>query len=174
MGIPSVGSTMDPSNLPSGRNAESATGSTGATGSAQAKRPGAIRVGVVAINNKTDRSPSTDSVRAALIGSINSGNIEAVPIDSTSASAIEAEAKQKGCDYILYTDIAQLKKSGSKVGGLLGRASGVGVRRREVRGPARFQALSRRQPVSAINLFKHGERRGRRGSEPHGGGRPGG
>lgn len=127
MGIPSVGSTMDPSGLPSGRNTESATGSTNATGSAQAKRPGAIRVGVVAINNKTDRSPSTDSVRAALIGNINGGNIEAVPIDSTSAPAIEAEAKQKGCDYILYTDIAQLKKSGSKVGGLLGRASGVGV-----------------------------------------------
>lgn len=126
MEIPSVGSTMDPSNMPSGGNAGGSTGSTGATGAAEAKRPGAIRVGVVAISNKTDRSPSIDSVRAALIGGISSGNIEALPIDSTSAPAIEAEAKQKGCDYVLYTDIAQLKKSGSKVGGLLGRASGVG------------------------------------------------
>ncbi|HJQ70692.1 MAG TPA: hypothetical protein VKA70_17085 [Blastocatellia bacterium] len=127
MGIPSVGSMTDPSSMPSVRGADSATDTTGAMSAAQAKRPGAVRVGVVAVNNKTDRSPSTDSVRAALISSISSGNIEAVPIDSTSASAIEAEAKQKGCDYVLYTDIAQLKKSGSKVGGLLGRASGVGV-----------------------------------------------
>ena len=123
MGIPAVGSTVNPSRMPSDSKSESAT----ATGAAQAKRPGAIRVGVVAINNKTDRSPSTDPVRSALIGGINGSNIEAVPIDATSPAAIEAEAKQKGCDYILYTDIAQLKKSGSKVGGLLGRASGVGV-----------------------------------------------
>lgn len=121
MGIPAVGSMADRSSMPPDSGTESAAGA------AQAKRPGMIRVGVVAINNKTDRSPSTDSVRSALIGSINGSNIEAVAIDSNSASAIEAEAQQKGCDYILYTDIAQLKKSGSKVGGLLGRASGVGV-----------------------------------------------
>jgi hypothetical protein len=112
--------------MPTGSSTESATSARGAAGAAQAKRAGVIRVGVVAINNKTDRSPSTDSVRSALIGSITGSNIEAVAIDSNSASAIEAEAKQKECDYILYTDIAQLKKSGSKVGGLLGRASGVG------------------------------------------------
>jgi hypothetical protein len=123
MGIPAVGSMTDRSGMPTGSSTESATSARGA---AQAKRAGVIRVGVVAINNKTDRSPSTDSVRSALIGSITGSNIEAVAIDSNSASAIEAEAKQKECDYILYTDIAQLKKSGSKVGGLLGRASGVG------------------------------------------------
>jgi hypothetical protein len=127
MGIPAVGSMADRSSMPTESSMESASSASSAMGAAQAKRLGMIRVGVVAINNKTDRSPSTDSVRSALIGSISGSNIEAVAIDSNSASAIEAEAKQKGCDYILYTDIAQLKKSGSKVGGLLGRASGVGV-----------------------------------------------
>jgi hypothetical protein len=48
-----------------------------------------------------------------------------VPLDSRTPAEIEAEAKQKGCDYILYTDITLLKTSG-KVGGLLGRATGVG------------------------------------------------
>ena len=123
MGIPAVGSMSGPGQMPEGSRSGSAASAMGA---GQAKAPGTIRVGVVAVNNKTSGSPSTDTVRGALIGSLNGSNINAVPIDSSSASAIEAEAKQKGCDYILYTDIAQLKKSGSKVGGLLGRAAGVG------------------------------------------------
>ena len=124
MGIPAVGSAMGSNQMAGSSRTESAASATSA---AQAKAPGTIRVGVVAVNNKTNSSPSTDTVRSALIGSINGSNIDAVPIDSSSASAIEAEARQKGCDYILYTDIAQLKKSGSKVGGLLGRATGVGA-----------------------------------------------
>ena len=38
------------------------------------------------------------------------------------------EAKAKGCAYILYTDISTLKtaSAGKKIGGLLGRATGVG------------------------------------------------
>ncbi len=121
MGIPAVGSTMGADRMAERPRAESVPSA------GQTKSPGTIRVGVVTVNNKTNSSPSTDTVRSALIGSINGSNIDAVPIDSNSASAIEAEAKQKGCDYILYTDIAQLKKSGSKVGGLLGRATGVGA-----------------------------------------------
>jgi hypothetical protein len=114
MGVPSVGTMSEPR--------PQATPSD-----VQTKRPGEIRVGVVAINNKTDRSVSTDTVRSSLIGNITGSGIEAVPLDSTSPAAIEAEARQKGCDYILYTDIAELKKSGSKAGGLLGRATGVGI-----------------------------------------------
>jgi len=41
--------------------------------------------------------------------------------------AAEAEAKAKQCDFILYTDISSLKTSaGKKLGGILGRATGVG------------------------------------------------
>lgn len=37
------------------------------------------------------------------------------------------EAKAKGCTYILFTDISTLKtaSAGKKIGGLLGRATGV-------------------------------------------------
>ena len=123
MGIPSVGTMAGNNPMPESPRTGSAASAAGA---AQAKAPGSVRVGVVAVNNKTGGSPSIDAVRGALIGSISGSNVDAVMIDSSSAPAIEAEAKQKGCDYILYTDIAQLKKSGSKVGGLLGRAAGVG------------------------------------------------
>ena len=93
---------------------------------AGAKRSGGIRVGVVSINNKSDRSPSLGSLKNELIGGISDSNVDAVALDSQSQADIEAEARRKECDYILYTDIASLKTSGSKVGGLLGRATGVG------------------------------------------------
>src|SRR5919199_957673 len=42
------------------------------------------------------------------------------------APAAEAEAKQKDCDLVLYTDLSALKQSGGKFGGMLGRATGIG------------------------------------------------
>lgn len=117
MGMPSVDSMMRgrPTTRP---DSETAT-------AAGAKRPGIIRVGVVSIANKTDRSPSVDMLRSRLIGNIIESDIDAVPLDSRTPADIEAEAKRKACDYILYTDITLLKTSG-KAGGLLGRATGVG------------------------------------------------
>lgn len=117
MGMPSVESMVRgrPTRQPETETATAARG----------KRPGTIRVGVVSIANKTDRSPSVDSLRSRLIGSIIQSDVDAVPLDSRTPADIEAEAKQKECDYILYTEVTLLKTSG-KVGGLLGRATGVG------------------------------------------------
>jgi hypothetical protein len=64
-------------------------------------------------------------LRSGLIGGIIDSDIDAVPLDSRTPADIEAEAKRKACDYILYTDITLLKTSG-KAGGLLGRATGIG------------------------------------------------
>jgi hypothetical protein len=93
----------------------------------ESKRPGTIRVGVVQINNKTDHSVSTDSLRERLIGGIQGSNVEAVPLNASSPSEADAEAKAKQCDFVLYTDISALRLSGAKkLGGMLGRATGVG------------------------------------------------
>ena len=119
MGMPSMDSLRRGRPMPD-RAAEMAAPVAGA------KRPGVIRVGVVSVVNKTDRSPSLGSLSNQLVGSISDANVDAVPLDGHSPAEIEAEAKQKGCDYVLYTDVSQLKTSGSKVGGLIGRASGVG------------------------------------------------
>jgi hypothetical protein len=122
MGIPSVGSLPGSTTQPKTDPADSA---------ASAKQPGKIRVGVVTVANKTDRSPSLFNVRSKLISSIIDGEVDAVPLDSRTPAEIEAEARQKECDYILYTDIVLLKTSG-KAGGLLGRATGVGGLREKV------------------------------------------
>ncbi len=95
--------------------------------SADQKRPGVVRVGVVQINNKTNSSVSTESLRERLIGGIQGSNVEAVALNALSSSEADAEAKAKQCDFILYTDLSGLKMSAAKkIGGMFGRAAGVG------------------------------------------------
>jgi len=86
------------------------------------------KVGVVEFNNKAKGSVSTDELRQQLITTLNGDGIDAIALNASSASEAAMEAKAKGCTYILYTDISTLKapSTGKKIGGLLGRATGVG------------------------------------------------
>jgi len=89
---------------------------------------GTIRVGVVRLGNKTDQSLSTDSLRQHLISEISGSGIDAIALDSVLASEAPKEAKEKHCDFILYSDVATMKPASAakKVGGILGRATGIG------------------------------------------------
>jgi hypothetical protein len=94
---------------------------------AGAKAPGTIRVGVVSINNKSDRPVSLDELRARLVSGIEGSGVDAVPLNATTQAAAEAEARARQCDFILYTDISALKISAAKkLGGFLGKATGIG------------------------------------------------
>ncbi len=91
------------------------------------KRPGTIRIGVAAINNRAGGEVSSlDDLRAHLVGQISGEGVEAVPLDASQQMAAEAEAKQKDCDLLLMTDLSALKQSAAgKIGGMFGRAAGV-------------------------------------------------
>jgi hypothetical protein len=82
----------------------------------------------VEFNNKTKTSVSTDSLRDQLIASLASKGVDAIALNASSPGEAVTEAKAKQCAYILYTDIATLKapSTGKKIGGLFGRATGVG------------------------------------------------
>jgi hypothetical protein len=97
-----------------------------ATGNANSSAK--IRVGVVEFNNKTKTSVSADSLRDQLIASLASKGIDAVALNAISPSEAVVEAQAKQCTHILYTEIATLKapSTGKKIGGLFGRATGVG------------------------------------------------
>jgi hypothetical protein len=86
-----------------------------------------IRVGVIAINNKTGKSVSSESLRDQLIGRISGGNVEAIRLNASSPAEAEVECKAKQCNFILYTDISSLKtaSAGKKLGGMFGRAAGI-------------------------------------------------
>ncbi|MDT7540680.1 MAG: hypothetical protein QOE33_584 [Acidobacteriota bacterium] len=105
----------------------SSVGSGGMSSSVGAKQPGMIRVGVVRIGNKTTQSVDAGTLRATLIAAITESGVEAIPLTETAPDAAQAEAKQKDCDYVLFTDVSGLKQSAAnKIGGFMGRAAGVG------------------------------------------------
>lgn len=87
-----------------------------------------IRIGVVQLNNKTKTSVATDSLQQQLIAGLSAQGIDAVALNAISPSEAVAEAQAKQVSYILYTDIATLKapSAGKKIGGMFGRATGVG------------------------------------------------
>ncbi|HEV7683994.1 MAG TPA: hypothetical protein VGO68_17820 [Pyrinomonadaceae bacterium] len=100
---------------------------TNSANSNNAKASGGIRVGVVQINNRTDRSISQDALRGRLLAEIQEQGVAAVALNAISPREAEVEAKAKQCDFILYTDVTALKTSAAKkVGGFLGRATGIG------------------------------------------------
>jgi len=86
------------------------------------------KVGIVEFNNKAKASVSTDELRQQLVATLTGDGIEAVALNASSAGEAAMEAKAKGCTYILYTDISTFRapSTGKKIGGFLGRATGVG------------------------------------------------
>lgn len=142
-GMPSPQSMMAQA---AGAQEETADNET--TALSAAKQPGIIRVGVVTINNLSDRSVPLDGLRERLIAGIKSSGVEAVPLNALSRIEAETEAKNKQCDYLLFTDISSVKVSAAKkLGGLLGRATGVsGMEKAEARVDYRLFVVGEASP----------------------------
>jgi hypothetical protein len=91
-----------------------------------AKRAGVIRLGVVAVKTGNvaegmNASELATAVRSTLLEQLKGANIEAVPIDATGA-AIQAEAQQKECDYVVFANVSH-KKGGGGFGSMLGNSA---------------------------------------------------
>jgi hypothetical protein len=107
----------------------SSTASTTSSAVAQPSHGGRVRVGVVALNAKMGGAPSTSSFRQKLIQDIIDQSVDAVPLDAPAAAGEQAlfdEARQKSCDYVLFTDITDFKAPKVSKKGMFGAALGVG------------------------------------------------
>jgi hypothetical protein len=111
-----------------------------------AKAAGVVRIGVVKINDATGQYLPIDNLRVNLMSEVTLRQMEAVALDAEGDPAIAAEAADKQCDYILYTDARQVKDPGS--GGIALPAALRGV------------ALSkdRYQALLEMTLFRVGKR----------------
>jgi hypothetical protein len=89
------------------------------------KSSGVVRVGVVKINDKSEQNLPLDNLRINLMSEVTLRQMEAVALDSDDDSGLAAEAKSQDCDYILYTDISQVKDPDS--GGIVLPAALKGV-----------------------------------------------
>ncbi|MBC8030355.1 MAG: hypothetical protein H7Z16_09605 [Pyrinomonadaceae bacterium] len=125
--MPSMDSMMSQANEANAGRQSGAAAQNNQPSAGNAKAPGVIRIGVVPINNRTDRGISAASLRAGLISDIEGSGVEAVALNAISPGEIEAEAKSRQCDFVLYTYVSALKTSkAGKIGGMFGRAAGVG------------------------------------------------
>jgi len=102
---------------------------TSSTAVAQPSHGGRVRVGVVTINAKMGGAPSTSSLRQKLIQDIIDQTVDAVPLDAAATAGEQAlfdEARQKSCDYVLFTDITDFKAPKVSKKGMFGAALGMG------------------------------------------------
>src|SRR5262249_48417522 len=110
-GTPGTTNTSStPSTVPSTLSAPATTNTVGP------KRAGVIRLGVAAVKtgNVAEGMNANElalAVRNTLLQQLKATNVEAVPIDATDA-AIQAEAQQKECDYVVYSNVSHKKGGG--------------------------------------------------------------
>lgn len=98
--------------------------STKAAEALPAKKAGVIRIGVVTVKpdkvaENMNGANLASAVHATLQEKLKAPNVEAVPIQATVLNQIEAEARQKECDYIVYTTVSH-KKGGGGFGSVFG------------------------------------------------------
>jgi len=108
-----------------GSLAETLFGST-ADGSSNAapKKAGTIRVGVLEPANKTSRTLAARQLREQLVGEFRKAPFEALALAGASAADVQQDAVRLDCDYILFSEVTEVKTSKpGKIGGLLKRVA---------------------------------------------------
>jgi hypothetical protein len=98
-----------------------------------AKIPGAKKAGVVLLGLAAVKTGSvgegvnaqelSDAVQNTLAGYLKMPNVEIVRIEAKLPSAIDAEAKEKECDFVIYANVSHKKGGGGLFGKTLGKLS---------------------------------------------------
>jgi hypothetical protein len=84
------------------------------------KRSG-VRVGVVPVTSKVQDTLSLQALGEALVVSLGDAKVDALAIEATTAAGAITEARENGVDYILMTEVTDLRKPAR---GVLARVSG--------------------------------------------------
>jgi hypothetical protein len=120
----SAANSNNPSNVntPTSQPSSSAA-STSAVGP---KRAGVIRIGVVAVKpgnvaEGMNAQQLAIAVQNTMIENLKASNVEAIPIEGS--GGIQAEAQQKECDYLVFSNVSH-KKGGGGFGSFMNSAAG--------------------------------------------------
>lgn len=90
-----------------------------------AKKEGMIRIGVVMPKVQTSSGAEmADPIRNSVVQYLAGPAVEVTTLEARVPAQIEAEAKQKECDFILYTNVNH-KKGGGGFGGMFGKVAPV-------------------------------------------------
>ncbi|MDQ4123843.1 MAG: DUF4412 domain-containing protein [Acidobacteriota bacterium] len=93
-----------------------------------AKKPGVARIGLAAVKTSAvgegmNAAQLASAIGATLAEYLKTPSVEIVQLEAKLPSQIDAEAKQKECDFVVYTNVAH-KKGGGGLGGMFGKAAG--------------------------------------------------
>ncbi|MCA1568500.1 MAG: hypothetical protein LC803_23200 [Acidobacteria bacterium] len=95
-----------------------------------AKKAGVIRVGValtktVAAADYVDASALAGAVRNMLVSNLNGSTLEVVALEAQQTQGVESEAREKECDYVLYSTVVHKKGGGGGFGGFLKKSAAI-------------------------------------------------
>jgi hypothetical protein len=104
----------------------------GASGLVGPKRDGVVRIGLANVKTGTigDGITAADlasAVQNSLIQYLKAPNLEVVPLEAKLDNVIESEARQKECDYIIFTTVSHKKGGGGGFGSMFGKALGTAI-----------------------------------------------
>jgi hypothetical protein len=93
------------------------------------KKPGVVRLGLATVKTGSVGDGMNASQLASGVGNslaeyLKAPNIELVQLEARLASQIDLEAKQKECDFVIYTNVAH-KKGGGGFGKFMGGGGGA-------------------------------------------------
>jgi hypothetical protein len=109
-GLTAASNTRDLAKAVSDAN-EAQLASRTASSTAPPKKPGVTRVGVPELANKTEQNVDTRALRTQLIAELAEQKMEGVPLAAAPQADLHAYAKDLGCDYLLVSQITELKAS---------------------------------------------------------------
>jgi hypothetical protein len=97
-----------------------------------AKQPGVIRIGLAtvktgAVGDAINAADLAAAVQNTLTSFLKVPTVEVVNLEARLSSAITAEAQQKECDYVIYTNVSHKKGGGGGFGGMFGQALGSAI-----------------------------------------------
>jgi hypothetical protein len=91
----------------------------------------ALKIGITQITSSTDQTLSVDGLQQELFNDINflGGKAVIIASDPNDRDASNEQAKQQGCDYVIFTNITGFKTAsvGQKLGSVLNRGGLGGV-----------------------------------------------
>ena len=90
---------------------EAQLASRAASSNAAPKKPGVTRVGVPELANKTEQNVDTRALGTPLIAELAEQKMEGVPLAAAPQAEMHAYAKDLGCDFLLVSQITELKAS---------------------------------------------------------------
>jgi hypothetical protein len=95
------------------------------------KQAGTIRIGLAgvktgAVGEGLTAGDLSAAVQNTLVNYLKVPNIEVITLEAKLTSAIDSEAKQKECDYVIYTTVSH-KKGGGGFGSMFGSALGTAI-----------------------------------------------